>query len=172
MQEALTAVERVLGRVWHEQYDRILRWFDRLQRPGEIDEHRRDEYYAFFLICYHLKDWLKTDPVVQQRVLNIDRKVEGFVNTNLSLRLCAALANGVKHFVAPKVIVIDADGPLSVVPLPFDAEWFPEDAFQVTGAEAAGQKWDVETVAGRCVADWQRFLRAVGLLDELSRPVP
>jgi hypothetical protein len=173
LQEAVAAVESVLGRAWHEQYDRMLRWFERLHRPGEIDEHRRDEYYAFFLICYHLKDWLKTDPVVQQRVLNMGRKVEGFVNATLSLRLCADLANGVKHFVVTKRIRIDADAGLSVVPVAFEAEAFQEDAFQVTGAvvaKAADQRWDAEAVAGRCVADWQRFLRDVGLLDELSRP--
>jgi hypothetical protein len=114
LQEAVAAVEGVLGRAWHEQYDRVLRWFERLQRPGEIDEHRRDEYYAFFLMCYHLKDWLKSDPIVQQRVLNIGRKIEDFVNGNLSLRLCADLANGVKQFVVTKRIRIDANAGLPV----------------------------------------------------------
>jgi hypothetical protein len=64
---------------------------------------------------------------------------------------------------------------LSVVPVAFEAEAFQEAAFQVTGAvvaRAADQRWDAETVAGHCVADWQRVLRDVRLLDELSRPAP
>ena len=173
LQEAVAAVESVLGRAWREQYDRMLRWFERLHRPGEIDEHRRDEYYAFFLICYHLKDWLKTDPVVQQRVPEIGRVVEDFINASLPLRLCADLANGVKHFVVTKHVRMDPDARLSAVPSAFEAEAFHEGAFQVTGAvvaKAAGQRWDAETVGGRCVADWHRFLRDLGLLDEPSRP--
>ena len=55
-------------RGWREQYDRMLRWRERLRAPGGMDEHRRDDYYAFFVVCYHLKDWLKNDSAVQKKI--------------------------------------------------------------------------------------------------------
>jgi hypothetical protein len=132
-----------------------------------------DDFYAFFVICYHLKDWLKNDPAVRQRLPDIGKIVEAFVDEKLPLRLCADLANGVKHLVRdkPKNVRWDAGALLSVAPPAFQADAFDADSFQVSGeivAKAAGQRWDAEMVAGRCVAHWQNFLRRVGLLPDTT----
>jgi hypothetical protein len=43
-------------RGWREQYDRMLRWFERLHEAGD-DERKWDDYYAFFVICYSRAYW-------------------------------------------------------------------------------------------------------------------
>ena len=176
VEEAVAAVESLLGRGWREQYDRMLRWFERLHEQGEIDERRRDDFYAFFLICFHLKDWLKNDPAVQQSLPDIDKTVEAFINGKPALRLCADLANGVKHLARdkPNTVRFADDALLSVAPSAFQTDAFDAGSFQVSGeivAKAAGQRWDAEMVASSCVAHWQNFLRSERLLpDDATRP--
>ena len=52
---------------YQEQYDRTKRWYDRLTAIDQgrahdmASDHYVDEIYAFFLNCYHLKDWIKND---------------------------------------------------------------------------------------------------------------
>jgi len=54
---------------WPEQWLRVRRWHQRVapiladppppRSPGEADA--ADDVFAFFMNCYHLKDWLKND---------------------------------------------------------------------------------------------------------------
>jgi hypothetical protein len=82
-----------------EQFDRLRRWYQRLVPPGEgsaqpetIDSYR-DDFYAFFVNCYHLKDWIKNDPSVP----HLKGEVESFINRTESLSICADICNGLKH---------------------------------------------------------------------------
>jgi hypothetical protein len=51
--------------------------------------------YAFFVACYHVKDYLKSDPQVPQEV---ERKVEDYVhNESESLALAGDITNTFKH---------------------------------------------------------------------------
>jgi len=136
---------------WREQYDRMLRWFERLHAAGEINEQRRDDFYAFFVTCFHLKDWLQNDPLVSK---SAGKKAEKLVNDKRSLQACADIANGVKHLVRTNknLVRFDPDARLSIEP-------------QGEIAIAALKKlWSADMVAGRCVAHWQHFLRQEGLL--------
>jgi hypothetical protein len=152
---------------WREQYDRMTRWWSRLHEPGPIDERRRDDYYTFFVTCFHLKDWLKNDPSVPKPTRD---QVENFVDRRPSLRACADIANGVKHLVRTKekVVRFDPDTRLVINPPAFQEGAFQRGAFQTGGIaiDALGQKWDAETVAGRCVLQWVNFLKQEGLLTE------
>jgi len=56
-------------------------------------DYYQDEVYAFFLNCYHLKDWIKNDNDVEDAAA----KVEKFINNNKEMRLCADICNGIKH---------------------------------------------------------------------------
>ena len=85
---------------YREQYDRMRRWYERF---AAIDQGRAhdvasdnyvDEIYAFFLNCWHLKDWIKQDITVDA----VKReRIEPFINSNRSLRLCADICNALKH---------------------------------------------------------------------------
>jgi hypothetical protein len=48
--------------------------------------------YAFFLNCFHLKDWLESDPTFAKA-----KEVEQYVSTTPSLKMCADIANAAKH---------------------------------------------------------------------------
>jgi len=79
----------------------VKRWYKRFEEinNGRIhnksSEHYEDEVYAFFMNRYHLKDWIKNDPVAAVSVIN---RVEGYINNNPELSLCADISNGLKHF--------------------------------------------------------------------------
>jgi len=82
-----------------EQYKRVQRWFKRFKEINNGRLHDRDtdfyedDMYAFFMNCYHLKDWIKNDPTSE----SLANKVEGFINNTPSLKLCADICNGLKH---------------------------------------------------------------------------
>lgn len=56
------------GGGFREQYDRMLRWFERFKSISEGQVHTdnsdfyEDTMRTFFETCYHLKDWVKNDP--------------------------------------------------------------------------------------------------------------
>ena len=82
-----------------EQFDRVKRWYQRfvtIDRGKQHDfpsDYYQDEVYAFFLNCYHLKDWIRNDKSVGAAAA----KVEEFINNNRELSLCADICNGIKH---------------------------------------------------------------------------
>jgi hypothetical protein len=85
---------------YREQYDRLKRWYDRFIAINEGRLHDTpsdnylDEIYAFFLNCYHLKDWIRNDSTVPT---DIQQLVEPYINSNRSLKLCADICNSLKH---------------------------------------------------------------------------
>lgn len=80
-----------------EQYARMMRWYRRFEalNRGRVHDSPSDNYvdeiYAFFMNCYHLKDWIETSTPVQEKV------VEEYINNTKSLRLCADICNSLKH---------------------------------------------------------------------------
>lgn len=86
----LLTLQEVEG--WHGQYRRMLRWRDRV---CAIDADRSsadqlDFLVAFFVACFHLRDWLKDSGVDAERLNALFR-------ANLDLRVCRDIANGFKH---------------------------------------------------------------------------
>src|SRR5439155_15063549 len=84
---------------YRDQYDRVKRWYARF---AAIDQGRQhdvpsdnylDEIYAFFLNCYHLKDWIIHD----SRTGATAQQIEDFIDTHRPLRLCADICNSLKH---------------------------------------------------------------------------
>ena len=84
---------------YREQLDRTTRALARLREIylGRVHDRTSDEYRDcvlwFFQNCHHLKDWLANDP--SGRFASKD--VEGYINDNTDLQLCADLCNGSKH---------------------------------------------------------------------------
>jgi hypothetical protein len=94
-------------RRWQNQWARVLRWYDRFSRiergvenysPSDFSD---DEMWAFFINCYHMKDWLTNDPASGLT----SRAVEDFVAKPPNLSLCGDLANGSKHAVLTRARV-------------------------------------------------------------------
>jgi hypothetical protein len=93
---------------WREQFDRMRRWYDRFEAiaRGHIHDAPSDNYvddiYAFFMNCYHFKDWLKSDASLSSP--HFRNAVEAHVNAERSLRLCADICNALKHVTLTKHI--------------------------------------------------------------------
>jgi hypothetical protein len=89
-------------RTYLDQFARVARWHDRLKEVNRGKSHDRntqfyeDELYAFFMNCYHLKDWIKADPDL--RKAGKGRDVEDAVHGDAHMQVCEGICNGEKHF--------------------------------------------------------------------------
>jgi hypothetical protein len=89
-----------------DQFARVARWHVRLKEVKSGKRHDRDtafyedELYAFFMNCYHLKDWIKGDPTL--RAANKGRDVEDAVKNDAYMQVCGGICNGEKHFGASR----------------------------------------------------------------------
>ena len=87
------------GRLCIDQLERVIRWYHRFQQinegrqTGASFEGQYDDMLAFFMNCYHLKDWIKND--ISDASLNA--VIEDYINQNVCLKLCADICNGAKH---------------------------------------------------------------------------
>jgi len=148
---------------FEEQFHRVQRWYGRLKliARGEALSHDpacfTDEIYAFFLSCYHLKDWIKKDPAVVLQ--DKDKAVERFVTTTRCLAICADICNCTKHLVL--------DRPPRSGDVPFFEGNFSgivtdkgvrgRTVFRVkTGAASV----DVFALADDCMAAWENFIES------------
>jgi hypothetical protein len=155
-------------RSWTEQWERVSRWLIRIRETKAGLVHTResetyqDDLYAFFQNfhnCYHLKDWVKNDPVSAAEVAD----VETFISNTESLRICADLTNGTKHFVVTtprqdpetrvgsRNIHISLGGPEAMIAITFNIV-------------AGGTTRDAHDVAEECFAAWEKYLASKRLI--------
>jgi len=95
-----------------EQFERLQRWYERFKKinDGQVhdksSEFYQDEVYAFFMNCYHLKDWIiEDDAVVLASKDDKGKKkriVENYINSVDDLKLCADICNSLKHLCLDK----------------------------------------------------------------------
>ena len=148
-----------------EQYDRMRRWYDRFValdqgRPHDVpSDNYLDEIYAFFMNCYHLKDWIKHDSTV---AATVQQAVEPHINSNRPLKLCADICNSLKH----RRLMSSRSG---------EGPTFSKKDFGLTLGTAPttiNLKYEVNTTTGpvdafqlatECVDAWDAFLTANGL---------
>jgi len=149
---------------WREHYDRVQRWMARVADEfAPVDEQRVDDFYAFFIFCFHMKDWLKADSALNRE---IGTAAEDLVKTNQWLGICADVANGSKPLKVGKPRV-DSKARVEKRTYGFDTAGFHKDAFlsrDMIIVPASGTEWVAVEVAKRCVAAWERFLVERGLL--------
>lgn len=81
------------------QWERVRRYFDRfreLNDQGRLHDRPSDTYvddiYAFFINCYHLKDWIANDPSSPFR-----EAVKDFGRDSPNFQICRDLCIGAKH---------------------------------------------------------------------------
>jgi hypothetical protein len=85
-----------------EQYERMQRSYDRFREinsrlADKVSSDYEDDVFAFFMHCYHLKDWVKNEASVKSRMPNIGTDVERFINESEALSLCTDLCNSLKR---------------------------------------------------------------------------
>jgi hypothetical protein len=143
-----------------EQYQRMMRSYTRLAAMDQGQEYDAssqnydDELFAFFLNCYHLKDWLKNDKAAGRAAQN---DVEHFIDSSYPMKLCADICNSHKHLrlKAPRSdgnprfakshykLLGDRDATTISVKFEIETSRGPMDAF---------------TLATQCVDEWKFFI--------------
>lgn len=85
-----------------EQYERVKRYYQRFEELDEGKPHDKkteyyiDDIYAFFINCYHLKDWILHDVNLPSTKRD---SVEDYITNSKPLSLSADICNAKKHMV-------------------------------------------------------------------------
>jgi hypothetical protein len=140
-----------------EQWDRVKRWWTRVREVSLGRSHvlypefGEDEIFAFFLNCYHLKDWVKNDPASGE----LKDLVEAYVKNSQTLSICGELCNGLKHLARdPKRVRKNAKfGPSTHRIVDFDTATI---AISPTIVSDSGT-FDAFHLASECLVEWERF---------------
>jgi hypothetical protein len=149
---------------WREQYERLGRWHARLAEAPDVGIRQADDFYAFFVTCYHLKDWIKNDNAVEEKTRP---RVEAFVSTSDPLGLSGDIANGFKHLTRTKPARIDPAAHVSVVSYVLGQFRLGMGQLGASSAIviAGDQGWRyAKEVADFCLNAWKEFLQQEGLL--------
>ena len=89
---------------WLEQWERVQRSYTRIKqltegitptKKGSPEFNFKDEFCAFFIFCYHLKDWIDNDKTLSLPNKLADKFV--YKSENECLQMCGDICNGIKH---------------------------------------------------------------------------
>ena len=120
------------------------------------------ELFAFFEICYHLKDWIAQDDLYQA-----SHDVDGFIVTSDALRICADICNRLKH---RKLTRRTRSEGLGHFQLEQSITVFPNTAPIASVSEAWIEtergKEDAFALAAECVDEWRRYFEENASLGE------
>jgi len=153
---------------WLEQWERVQRYYSLIEKftkkgvpPANKDSPELnflDQHYAFFIFCYHLKDWIDNDTT-----LNLTRKkADKFIKGNTHLEICGDICNGIKHLKRNEERIRRA--------------WQPEFEKKATVSrkivegKLVSKRWkafvltdigkiDVFDLATECMDKWKEFIR-------------
>lgn len=147
-----------------DQFARVKRWYDRLKKVNDGVQHDRstdhyqDEVYAFFINCYHLKDWIRKDvncPHIFRRKVN-----DGdFIKNSVPLSICHDLAIGAKHLeiTTPKNDPSTNIGNRSFL-LNLGGQNDPNIAIRYR-VMSGGKSYDAFELATNCLHEWENVLK-------------
>ncbi len=140
---------------WREQYDRVLRGFDRLRADYFSSVEYHDDLCHFFQDCWSLKDWIRNDPA-----LSVGKAIEAEVATYRPLMIVADLANASKHLVRDthRVGAYATSNDVTVYlgeRKPIEVEYAIE--------LADGSRLDEKQLAREAIDAWQAVLKSLGL---------
>jgi len=145
-----------------EQIDRVKRWYDRFREITNGRKHDRpvefakDEAYAFFQNCHHLKDWIIQDKAV--RIADKKAVAEQFLNESRWLKLCADLCNATKHLVLKRKPRSDERPEFKAAHYGLDVSAGTLSVrFEVS--TTSGDKLDAFDLATHCLSEWDRLFR-------------
>jgi len=151
---------------YRNQLDRARRMLERVesaasnQEWGTIDDVTfQDDMWVFFQTCWHIKDWVKHDPMVDDPT---KAAIKAQAESSPVLLACHDICNGTKHLKLTK--------PRGGGARYHSTESTLESGFVVnidcriddgTGALISGKD-----LARRCIAEWEGILRGHGLAVE------
>lgn len=149
------------GTGWQDQHERVGRWHKRLSEirrgiPADTSQaEAQDEIYAFFMNCYHLRDWIIASGFKPKA------EVDTFISADPDLALCADICNGLKHFGLERarsssgLTWSTASEVMYYFPGGMPDDPIASEHWVFTTGETAVDMFDL---ADRCVAAWDGFL--------------
>jgi hypothetical protein len=145
---------------YKEQLERVERWYERFERIDTGTAHEKsaeyyhDEVYAFFLNCYHLKDWIKNDTGIAENARN---SVESFVAKSANLSICRDICNSLKHLELREKPRTGAQWGRRLFKLQLGGS--PVMAVKYSIATVSGET-DAFVLATKCVQEWKQFTKS------------
>jgi len=149
------------------QFYRTERWLGRLKAihsgqhmpVGSFDDSL-DHVLAFFLNCYHIKDWLKNGPDWHEGVEREvkERAVEQFVAESQELQICADLCNGNKHFHFDQQLRSGTAPEFHSIHVSVDATKCPPTTTTRYMLRTAKGTVDAYELASECIDLWRSFI--------------
>jgi hypothetical protein len=156
--------------VWRFYEGMFLRWYKRIgliaqkANTSEINQDDWDFIFAYFICCYHLRDWL----IVSYPSLQND--IDQFIHKSVELQICHDICNGLKHssLDRPKR---DADFNIY---REFDhcAQECGENPIKYRVASGDGhefRKYALFDLAEKCMEAWRSFLENHSLIRNPSK---
>ncbi len=146
---------------YEEQFERVKRWYQRVQAitfgltHNKNTDFLQDEVYAFFINCYHLKDWIKNDETLDDKIKG---KVENFIHKDDDLKLCKDICHGLKHL---KLINPVTGKKPEFKGRKFELELGGEESIIVVKYNiitSTGNK-DAFLLATNCMKKWEEFIK-------------
>ena len=156
--QILTAAPRSYG----SQFDRVKRFLKRLESRHRSHVEYEDDILAFFLNCWHLKDWVKKDAHFPSDKRDAVLKL---VHSNPTLMICRDLANGTKHLLSPTDVV--AGHKLTAIDM--SALGGEGDGVDFIIAFEGGATRSGYALAFECVRAWESIFAKAGVIF-VTRP--
>ncbi|MGE5372267.1 MAG: hypothetical protein ACM3QZ_09790 [Solirubrobacterales bacterium] len=174
---------------WKRQYERIRRWYNRVNGIRLSSEYLvlQDDLLAFFMNCYHLRDWLIHGSPIDEKA------VDEYINRNNYLSACRQLANGTKHlhcrrrpndvarvFYKPNAYEVEfgtstGGAGRSLINELSSAVSIEGSTFDMINKLAPGEfiieydnrTYDIIKFTTECLSAWDLFLKDKGLMDRV-----
>ncbi len=154
---------------WGYYINGMMRWYKRLDsvyRPKKtLDyDYADDVTNAFFLFCYHLKDWLINDTSIKANL----KDIESFISSSTALSICADLANGSKHLglnrVRSNAKSFKVNQAINITAVTDNKS--KSKVNYSRSIEIDGKIYDALDLAKECLDEWQTYLKKKGLLKK------
>lgn len=145
--------DKVAG--WNGQYQRLLRWHERLQgirtaRLEQVPEEHFDDVITFFQCCYSMRDWLIGAGYEK-------KSIDDAISTSLPMKACRDVCNRTKHYSIMKPS-LDPHWSIGREYIPLDSGIERSGLTETWFLIAGEHKWDIFEVADSCVHFWKDFL--------------
>jgi len=153
-----------------EQWNRVMRWHSRLQNFNSFNhsvnsEEPLDYTYAFFLNCFHLKNWLIKDyPERKSEIEALYDKKAG----SIYLKICADIANANKHLKLNPMTARSNDSRISILTISVTHNFHIKNSNTPTPPEPGrrwnfwisfeGKDYDAYKVADGCIKKLENYL--------------
>lgn len=141
---------------YRSQLDRTRRFYDRVTKKPEGTPYiidYQDDVWSFFMHCWHLKDWIKRDPLVPD---DMKTRIRAAVHESKVLAVANDLATAAKHV---EVYESRAGAEHAFLRLDHSSGVSTLDYIVTVNGEQRSSR----QLAGHCMREWERILQAEGL---------